>query len=186
MSSIVLALDDVVPLAVTDINRKKDGAIALGFVDQLGWRIETHWLCVQQRGAERCGFMAFQPCRNIRKKCKASGVGFWKSVRAKTQYLLVDLLREFSCVFPFQHAVNELVVKMLKATAALPCSHGSSHVICFSRCKACRNHGNFHDLLLEQRHAVCSFEHFFEIRVGTTAFFLALTSAQVGMNHAAL
>src|SRR5690606_1736653 len=73
-----------VPIGVIDIHGKHFDAVLAGIPHELGRRIETHGLRIQQRGAKGSRMIMFDPGRDINEEREACGMALGKTVLAKT------------------------------------------------------------------------------------------------------
>jgi hypothetical protein len=81
---------------------------------------------------------------------------FRKSIFAKPQYLIEDLVRE-TFLIALRACRRSIAAERARGPLALPGRHRAAQPIRFSRGKAGRHDGQLHDLLLENRHAQVRF-----------------------------
>ena len=111
---------------------------------------------------------------------------FREPVIAETENLAEQPLGEFPFVTAFEHALDEFLAIRLEPALALPGGHGAAQLIGFAAAEAGRHHGQFHDLLLEDRHPQRAFEHLLRFRAGIVDFLLAVAPVEIGMDHVSL
>ncbi len=100
--------------------------------------------------------------------------------------MAVDALGEFPGVVPFQHSVYQRLAEALDVAVAPPGGHGAAQLVGIARRKAGGDHGELHDLLLENRHAEGALQHRFH-RVARVLHRLdTVPPPQVRMHHIAL
>ena len=76
-----------------------------------------------------------------------------KAVLAEAQDLAVDLICECFRIAILAHAVFEPLLERLQTASSSPRSHGTPQAVRFAWREARRDHGELHDLLLEDGHA---------------------------------
>ena len=111
---------------------------------------------------------------------------FRKTVLAEAFNLFEDALGELEVVAPGEHAVDEFALEVLEAAVALPGGHGAPQLIGFPGAEAGRDHGQFYDLFLKDRHPQRAFQDlaYPVARVGD--LLQPLAAAQIRMHHVAL
>ena len=89
--------------------------MAPGVADKLGRLVESHRLRVEDRGAEYIRMMAFHPAGGVGDQREACRMAFGKSVRAEAFELAERAVRELDIVAVVDHALDELVLKLVDA-----------------------------------------------------------------------
>ena len=133
--------------------------------------------------------MALEPGAGIGQHGKAVGMAFGKAVFTEALDLADDGVGEFRAVALGQHAHDQLALEMVYATLAPPGGHGAAQFVGLARREVRCDHGDLHDLLLEDGHAQRALQRLLEFRLLQHKFpFLvpALARLQIGMHHAAL
>jgi len=100
--------------------------VPLRILHQLRGGIETHRLAVQQGAGESSRLVAFEPRGDIDQQRETGGMRFGEAVFAEALDLLEDLQREFLTVFPFKHAIDEIILEGFKPAFSFPGSHCAS------------------------------------------------------------
>ena len=147
---------------MVDVDRAHVDAVLLGVAHDLGGRIETHRLAVEQRRREHVGIAAFHPRGGVNKKRKAGGMAFRKAVLAEPLDLAEAALGEVARIAASGHAFDELVAEIFDGADAAERCHGAAQLVGFGRREAGGDDRDAHRLLLEQRHAQRLAEHAFE------------------------
>src|SRR5215203_6445468 len=169
-------------------------AMLLRVTNKLRYRIEAHWLAVEQRCHKHVWVMAFDPCRSINKKCKARSVALGKAVFAETFDLLEAIFHELFWIAPLAHALHKSLSKVLDLSRAPEGRHRPAQFTGFDCGEFGGDHRDSHGLLLKQRNAQGSLQNLLQLilvakpGIGRRNFdrFNALLPAQIGMNHVAL
>ena len=160
--------------------------IAFCILNQLGRRIKPKWLCIKQGSQKGIGMVMLHPAADIDQQRKAGGMGLWKSVFAKALNLPKYPICKFTGIAAGQHAVNDSVIELPKAAFTAPCRHRAAQLVGLAGAKACCKNRQLHDLLLKDRHTKCARECFADCGAGIFHWLKPLTSAQIGVHHAAL
>src|SRR4051812_41946879 len=95
-----------------------------GVADELGWRVKTHGLGIQDGCKENIRVMAFHPGRRIGDQREARRVRFGKAIAAEALELLEGALGEVAAVAIIEHAGDQLVLKRMDAAGMLESRHG--------------------------------------------------------------
>ena len=102
-----------IPRGFVHIDRPDLDAVAPGVADQLGRLVEPHRLRVEDRGAKDIRVMAFQPAGGVGDQREACRMALGKSVRAESFELAERAVRELDIVAVVDHALDELVLKLI-------------------------------------------------------------------------
>src|SRR5712664_2403495 len=184
--SICSGLQCAAPIAGQRIHRPYLDAVTARVLHELRRRVEAHRLTVDKRGEKRGRVVALDPGRTVGNQGEARRVRFGKAVFPEAENLAVDALGEFPGVVPFQHSVYQRLAETLDVAVAPPGGHGSAQLVGIARRKAGGDHGELHDLLLENRHAESALQHRFH-RVARVLHRLdTVPPPQVRMHHVAL
>ena len=144
----------VVPFAETHIDGAHFDIMLARIAHDLGRRIETHRLRIEQRTAERGGMMALEPGRDIDKLRKARGMAFRKAIGAEAFDLLEAAFGEIAVIAARDHVAHHLVGEGVDRAQMPERRHCASQPVRFVGREFRRHDGKLHRLLLEQRHAV--------------------------------
>ncbi|MNP01286.1 hypothetical protein D3C76_930950 [compost metagenome] len=181
-----IRLQGAVPVAVADINRPYLDTLAASLLQQLIRAVEAHRPTVDQRTGEDRRLMALQPTAGIAQQGKAGRMRLREAIAAKPLDLLEDALGKRQRVTIAQHALHQPFAVRFQAAVALPGCHAAAQLVGLARGIVGRDHRQLHHLLLEQRHAQGTFEHFLQLRRRIRHRFLLQTPAQVRVHHVAL
>ena len=122
-----------------------DGAhhnvMVASIANQLSRCVEAHRLAIDDRRRVGSRIVVFQVSRNVDNQCETGGVRFRKTIFAKATNLLKNLQGEFFGQPPFQHAVDQLIAKLVNDTGTTPSPHGSPQLVGFARCESSRHDG---------------------------------------------
>src|SRR5499427_8297403 len=187
-------LQRIVPAGVIDIDRPHLDVVLSRVAHDLGGRIETHGLAVEQRRSEYVGIVALHPGGGIYEQRETRGVTFRKPVFAETFDLAEAALGEVARVAPAHHAFDQLIAKIFDGTDAAESRHGTAQLVGLGGRKARSDDRDAHCLFLEQRHAERLAKHLFKlIRItegrgwrGILDLLQVLPAPQIGMHHIAL
>ena len=157
-----------------------------GAAHQLGRGVKAHGLAVEQRTEESRWLMTLEPGRNIDQQRKARSVGLRETVVSKALDLIEDPLGEFRQITALGHARLQAAFEAFQPSPPLPGCHGPAQMIRFARRKACRHHGDLHDLFLENGDPERSLQHPRDLGTGIGDGILAVAPPEIGMNHVAL
>ena len=113
-----LLFNRAVPAAAVDADRAHFDLMVAGVADDLGGRVETHRLGVEQGRAEDVRMVAFHPGRSISDLGEAGGVAFGEAVASETLDLLEGALGEILGIAIGDHAVDHLVAKFADSAGA--------------------------------------------------------------------
>ena len=174
------------PVAVADIHGQNAHAVAPRILGQLRRRVKTHRLGVEQRGQKGLGFVALEPRAGVGQQREARGMALGEPVLAKAFDLPEDGLRKLGRIPVRKQAADQLVAKFVDTALATPRGHGAPELVGLACGEAGRDHGDLHDLLLEDGHAQRAFEHLAHRLAGVGDGLQPLAPAQIGMHHAAL
>ena len=122
-----------------------------GIPDDLGGRVEPHGLGIEQGAAEDLRMMALQPGRGIDKERKAGGVAFREPVAGKALKLFETAFRERGVIAILKAPCHEAFMKSFDRSGPTEAAERAAELIGFAGGKACRDDGNLHGLLLEER-----------------------------------
>ena len=126
---------------------------------QLGRGIEAHGLTVEQRSAERFGIMLFDPGGDIDQQGEACRMALGKAVFAEALDLAEAALGELLLVTVAEHAGDELLAEAMDGPDMAERCHSPSQAVGLAGGEACRDDGDLHGLLLEQRNAKGLVQH---------------------------
>src|SRR5690606_28294873 len=141
---------------------------------------------VHQRAGEGGWLVAFQPNAGVAEQRNAGRVGYGKTVAAKALDLREEAREEFGWVLYGEPALGQPLTVFFQAAMAFPGGHAAAQLVGFARGVTGGNHGQFHDLFLEQRYAQGALEYRDQFLRGVEHRLLAVAPAQVGMDHVAL
>ena len=158
-ATIVLAgFERAVPVAGIDVGRPHLDAMFLRVAHELGRRIEAHRLGVEQGGGEDLGVVVLHPRGVVDQDGEARGVALREAVFAEAFDLLEAAFGEFALVAVADHAFDEVALELVDRAGPAERRHGAAQLVGFGGREACADDGDLHGLLLEQRHAVRSFQ----------------------------
>ncbi len=109
-----------------------------------------------------------------------------EAVLAEAQDLLEHPLGEVNVIPPLAHALHQPLAERPEPTLAAPGGHGPAQSVRLAGGEAGGHHRKLHDLLLEDGHAVGTFEHLAHRLAGVVHRLQPLATAQIGMDHVAL
>src|SRR5262249_14042785 len=144
---------------------------------ELRRRVKPHRLGIKKRGKKDVRMPAFHPGRGIGNERERGGVGFRKSVRAKTFELSKGSCGKILRITARDHAGDQLLLEAADATGVFKSRHGAAQLVGLAGRKARASDRNAHRLLLEERHAQRLAEHFFEFWRGIVYGLLAFAPA---------
>ena len=113
-------------------------------------------------------------------------MGFRKAVFAKSQNLLIDAFCKVLSVTPFTHALYQSFLIMTESAVTLPGCHVPPQAVGLAGRESRCHHGELDDLLLKDRDAQGSFQHFPDRLTGVGHRLFAVTSPEIRMHHIAL
>ncbi len=113
-------------------------------------------------------------------------MAFREAVLAETQHLLIDAMGEILRVAVGTHAVEQLVLEMIDAAAALPGAHRTAQRIGFAGAEAGRNDRDLHHLLLEDGDTERALQDLPDLVTRIRHRLLEIAASQVGMHHVTL
>src|SRR6185437_611689 len=119
---------------------------------ELRGSVETHRLAVDEGGGKRGGLVALEPGGYIGQQCEGGGVTFRKPIIAEAEYLFVNLFSEFAAVTLGGHTGEQALAIGRKPAASLPGGHRAAQAVGLAGGEAGGDHGDLHDLFLEDRH----------------------------------
>ena len=157
-----------------------------GIAHDLVWGIEAHRLGIEQCTAKGIGVPALHPGRGIGNQRKARRMALRKTVGAEAFKLSEGAFGEFALIAIGDHALDQLGAELRNPTSVFECCHGASKLVGFSGGEAGAFDGDPHGLFLKQRHAERLAQYRFQLGFRIRHIFLALASAQIGMDHIAL
>ncbi len=179
-------LERGVPVADRDVHRPHHDPVRAGVTHELGRCVETHRQAVEERGQERIGMMALDPCADEHQLREAGRVTLRKAIFAETLNLLEDGLGVLRIVVAGHHAADQLLPERLQSALALPGRHPASQRVCLARREVGREDSQLHHLFLEDRHAQRALQRLLGLLAGIDDGLLLLAALQVWMHHAAL
>ena len=115
----------------------------------LGRRVKTHGLGIEQGGGEGGGMEFLDPRRNIDQQRKTGGMAFGETVRAETLDLLETVFREFWKITAASHAFYKSRTIIFDGADMAEGRHGAAQTIHLSGGEFGRDGGDFHRLLLK-------------------------------------
>ena len=130
--------------------------------------------------------MAFQPAAYINQQGKACGMRLGKAVLAKALNLCEDAFGKVTAVAAAKHAIDQFFLKRAKASTVSPGGHGSPKLIGLACCKTRSKNGQLHHLLLKNGYAQGALQGLFDRWAWVVHGLKALTTSQVGVDHAPL
>ena len=130
--------------------------------------------------------IALEPGRGVGEQCKARGVRLRKAVLPEPEDLVEELVGVFATVAVREQPVDELCLERAEAAFSFPGRHRAPQLVGFAGGEPGGIHGDFHDLLLEQRHAERALEHAAHLFARVHHRFQPALAAQVRMHHLAL
>ena len=125
----------------------------------LGRRVKTHGLRVEQRAGEGGGEVALEPARHVDEMREARRMALGKAVFAEAADLVEATLREVAVVTACDHALDHHVLKLVHHAAAAEGRHGLPKPVRFLGRELRRIESDLHRLFLEDRNAQRAFEN---------------------------
>ncbi len=189
MHGLLRAFDRAVPPAHGGVDGQHAHAVAARVLHQLRRGIKAHGLRVEQRGQEAGRLVAFEPAAEVRQLGEAVGMAFRKAIFAEAQHLLEDALGEVRRIAAVGHALLEPSLELVHAAMAPPGGHGAAQLVGLAGVEAGGDHGDLHDLLLEDGHAQGALERRAQVFLFQHQRLAApgpLPRLQIGVDHAAL
>ena len=175
-----------IPVAGGDIDGANFDAMLAGRADQLGRRIKTHRLTVEQRGREGRRIVIFQPRGSVDQKREAGRVRFGKTIFAKAANLLEQVVGKLFAEPPSAHSLDQFAAKFVDDARPPPGPHGAAQLVGLAGREAGGDHGQPHGLFLKQRNAERSLEYDPDRVVGIGDRLAARAATQVRMDHLSL
>src|SRR5579883_517793 len=156
-----------------------------GVAHQLSRLVEAHGLAVQDGASEDCRITAFEPGRGIDEQREAGGMAFGKAIFTEPLDLREAAFGEIALIAIVDHADNEALLQSVNRAGMAEGRHRAAQLIGLLRREACGDHGDLHRLLLEERYATGSRQHFAQLLLGIFEL-LSVASLEVGVDHLAL
>ena len=179
-------LERCIPLRVVDVDWPHLHAMLAHIAHNLGRRIESHGLRVEQSSCKHIRITALEPGRGINQEREARSMAFRKAIFAEPLDLTEAALGEFARIIPLDHSLDHLGLESADGPRALERRHGPAQLVGLSRSETTGHNGDLHRLFLEQRHAESLAEHGFELfgRIGNGLE--PLPASKIGVHHVPL
>ena len=153
---------------------------------ELGRGIEAHRLGVEQGGGEDLGVVVLHPRGVVDQDGEARGMALREAVFTEAFDLLEAAFGKFALIAVVDHASDEVALELVDRAGPAERRHGATQLVGFGGREACADDGDLHGLLLEQGHAVRSFQDAPELSGIFDVLVVLDPVLQVGMHHAAL
>ena len=171
---------------MVDIDLSDFDTVILCVAHQLSRPVETHRLRIEDRRAEHIGIIGLEPAGGVDKQRESRSMALGKAVLTKALDLLEATLGKVVLVASFDHAFDHTVAVIADRACTLEGRHGAPELVGLAGREATGNDGDFHRLLLKQRHAHRLAENVLKFRLGIVDVLLALPATEIGMHHVAL
>ena len=118
-----------VPAGKIDVHFANFDAMVARVTHELGRRVKTHRLGVEDRRAEDVGIKGLEPAGSIDEQGEGGSVAFRKAILAKTFDLGEAALGEVARVVAGDHSVDEFLLQGADGSRALERRHGAAKFV---------------------------------------------------------